>query len=120
MWQIRTICDTVGVDLVSAFSAVQNFTTAVCREEIAELTNAEMLLYPNPATNTSTIILPESGKYTCNILNMTGEIVYNEQFDIILKGESINLNLQNLSAGIYLVRVYNDMIQYTDQLVIQK
>ena len=51
---------------------------------------------------------------------MTGEIVYNEQFDIILKGESISLNLQNLSAGIYMVRVYNDMIQYTDQLVIQK
>ena len=120
VWQIRTICDTVGVDLVSAFSAVQNFTTAVCREEITEITNAEMLLYPNPATNTSTIILPESGKYTCNILNMTGEIVYNEQFDIILKGESISLNLQNLSAGIYMVRVYNDMIQYTDQLVIQK
>ena len=120
MWQIRTICDTVGVDLVSAFSAVQNFTTAVCREELSETTNEEMLLYPNPAKNTTTIILPASGKFNCNILSVTGTTVFNEEFNIGLKGESISIDLKNLPSGIYIITVQNDQIRYTDQLVIQK
>ena len=119
-WQIRTICDTVGTDLVSAFSPVQNFTTAVCREEISENANAEMLLYPNPAINSITIILPESGMFHYNIVSATGQPVFDQEFNIDLKGESITIDVKNLPAGIYFIDVHNDQIRYTDQLLIQK
>ena len=119
MWQIRTICDTVGVDIVSAFSPVQYFTTAACRTDMTSATNTEMLVYPNPAFKMTNIILPETGKFTCNVMDLTGKIVYNEELFIGTIGESKTLNLQNLPSGIYLIHIYNDQTRYIDELILE-
>lgn len=77
-------------------------------------------LYPNPASDKLTITLGENEinkKSTIQIINSLGEIVY-------LKSESISknkmdLNLTDLSAGLYIIRIAMDDKTASKQFIIQ-
>ena len=68
----------------------------------------EVAVYPNPAKNNATIQLnlTKSETVTVNVLSVMGQIVYTETFNNLPIGtQTINLNSENWSNGIYNVNI---------------
>lgn len=75
--------------------------------------------YPNPIIDKITISFPDAihGDYKIEIVNLQGQVVYNEPGNTAsLRSIQIN-NLGNLAAGIYLVKVSNGALCYTNKIV---
>ena len=58
-------------------------------------------VYPNPATTRLTIDLNEAGNANVKIYNILGQVVIEET----LQNISNNINIAELSSGLYIVRV---------------
>lgn len=107
-WKIRTICDSTATN-ISAFSAVQNFTTAICfaigavpQIENALTTSANNInVYPNPIKANGTIFLQGIiGKATYNLYTISGQS--------IAKGTITNSTIQltgKILPGTYLLQL---------------
>jgi len=116
VWQIRTICDTVGVDEISAWSPLQSFTTLACRAgDNMEGDGSIISLYPNPASTNLTIVI-NSDIQSIQIFDMTGKLMFNQN---IAAAESIQLNISEWNSGIYLVQTVGTLGTTTEKLVIQ-
>lgn len=66
--------------------------------------------YPNPFNNKTKIkfIMPEKSKVTLNVFNILGQIVYESIKEVNSPGiYEFDLELKNLSSGVYLYRVSN-------------
>ena len=63
--------------------------------------------YPNPASTNATIDveLNQSAKLDINILNSVGQIVYSTSVSGNIGSNKVNINLNNLSAGLYFYQV---------------
>ncbi|MBC8047222.1 MAG: T9SS type A sorting domain-containing protein, partial [Fimbriimonadaceae bacterium] len=124
VWQIRTICDTTGTDLVSDFSSIQNFTTAPCRlGETAEGIDILLNVYPVPAADHLTIkfSLPANPTFAIiEIYGSNGKIVYTVNANI--DGGQITevINTSYYPSGIYLLKITSDDTFETQQIVISK
>lgn len=116
VWKIRTICDTVGVDLISDFSADQFFTTAVCREGEFDNNSEQISIYPNPAFDYVSIELPASGAWTITIYDLNGKAMLNNS----VNGSIAEISLSALPSGIYMVVAQTKSIQYNEKLVISR
>ncbi len=66
------------------------------------VTKPQFAIYPNPATDNITIVLPE--KATIEILNVEGQRVKIASYD----GQKLKIDLGNLPCGIYLIRAKTD------------
>ncbi len=104
VWQIRTICDTAGIDILSDFSSLQNFTTLICREsEINEMQN--ITVYPNPASQEININYNDQPIHRVLITDLTGNQVltagpFNTQTAVI--------HIETLPSGFYIIRIESD------------
>lgn len=122
-WKIRTLCDTVGVDVASAFSPVQNFTSASCRMNSADISTKEILfnVYPTIVddfftveTNTNSEIMNAQ----IVIADLTGRTVYKESINI--EGTfTKQINVSNLPSGLYFIKLIADNETYTSKIVIE-
>ena len=63
----------------------------------------EIELYPNPITDGHLTIISTEGILSVQILNITGKIVFNQQFQP--NTNTVDLELDKLEKGIYLVRI---------------
>ena len=73
-------------------------------------------LAPNPATSQVAVrVAGFSGKANCSILDMSGRVVYSTD---ITAGESI-INLSNVPAGAYFVRVTNNVFSKVEKLIVR-
>ncbi len=116
LWKIKTICDTVGTDIQSAFSPDQFFMTLACREAYFE-DDADLLIFPNPATNQIEISLPMNGACMIRIYNLNGELISNS--DVVAEDElNYQINLNGWSNGVYILQVYSGETIYTEKFVI--
>lgn len=63
----------------------------------------DILLLPNPAINQTTLSFRKVvHQISIEVISLTGHVVFsNENFD----GQSLNIDLQNLSSGMYLVKI---------------
>lgn len=73
-------------------------------------TESILSLYPNPTTGIVDITTNES----------VNVIIYNTLGDVIMKTKETNLNLKDLSSGVYFVTVYNNKTSKTIKLVKQE
>ena len=78
-----------------------------------------LYVYPNPFTDNLTIgfPVPIKGKYSLEIVNLQGKVVYSRQRD---EGSTriIQINdLENLASGIYIIRVSNGSLIYTGKII---
>jgi hypothetical protein len=73
-------------------------------------------VYPNPSTGTFSILLKETAQV--EILDLNGKTLYN--VGTVNENTKQAINLENVSAGIYLVRVSNDHFSSTQRIVIEK
>ena len=58
---------------------------------------------PNPANGMTKVnyVVPQDGKVMFNIMSVTGQILYTEEFESVAGENSIEFNTESLSSGIY-------------------
>lgn len=80
---------------------------AVGVKEIASSSVDGLNLYPNPASTNATIdvVLKENAKMDINILNAVGQTVYSTSVSGNIGSNKVEVNLNNLSAGLYFYQV---------------
>ena len=63
----------------------------------------QVKIYPNPANSNATLIfnLINKSKVNLSIINILGEVLSNESFDMSAGNKYINLNINELNNGIY-------------------
>ena len=107
--------------MISAFSPVINFTTAVCRfagEEFSENNTVE--IYPNPVSDIATISFnTESAEnISISIIDLTGRVVKSISSQHFQSGENkITVDLSELNNGIYFVQIKSNAIFYSSKLI---
>lgn len=73
----------------------------------------ELDLWPNPARDLITLNMSQSKDTHINIYNLTGQLVLNDR-------NKIQIDVSSLSAGIYIVRVFDSENYYTTRLAIER
>lgn len=89
-------------------------TTGIVQQQLNQIK-----IYPNPIQNYLTIEgLPKtvSRTYNVDIFNVLGEKVYS----IILENTQVQLEMQNLVKGTYIMNIYNDEFSFMQKLVVVK
>jgi hypothetical protein len=77
----------------------------------------EIIVYPNPATDQITIILPSSDKYEVNLVNINGQMVCTP---LINNGTRLNLNVSRLNPGIYFIEISHNGNTETKKIMISR
>ena len=74
-------------------------------------------LQPNPATSSVKLnITGVNGKVNCSIIDMSGRVIYNA--DINAEQQHV-IDLSNVAAGAYFVRVTNDNFSKVEKLIVR-
>ncbi len=76
-----------------------------------------MYLAPNPATSQVSLdVRGVTGMVNCSIIDMSGRVVYNSQ----INAENTNtIDLRNVPAGAYFVRITNDTFSKVEKLIVR-
>ena len=79
------------------------------------------VLYPNPAYNNATLAigLKDASSITINVYDVVGQLVKTTKADGQLGENNINIDLNNLTTGIYMVNVKVGNTTSTKKLIIQ-
>ncbi|CAN5531005.1 hypothetical protein BH10BAC2_BH10BAC2_08970 [soil metagenome] len=109
-WRVATRCRNNGTISFSAYTTAKQFKTAVAfavtsTDAIKAVQNTQLLVQPNPATNSA--ILSVKGNVrnaTVSIVDFVGKTVWEKNG---VNAGQLMLPLQNLSTGIYLVKLVN-------------
>ncbi|MBC8172520.1 MAG: T9SS type A sorting domain-containing protein [Chitinophagales bacterium] len=92
---------------------IARVTDAALRTSGGESLTANFILYPNPASDVLYIDdLP--AQTTVQIMQVNGQIMYDETLD-----GSVEIDVKNMTAGIYFVRIKNAEMQTTQKIIIQ-
>ncbi len=88
------------------------------------LTSLSFSIFPNPASHEITIKYSNSptssNSFTLNIISLTGNVVFEKQFDIADMDSQYSLHIPDLPGGIYTVRIQNKNQYGIRKLVILK
>jgi len=81
-----------------------NFKYDNCSTTVQELSGHKIKfeIYPNPATNLIHIQSNIASDYTLKIINVTGKLCFSNSFY-----ESADIDLQNISSGVYIISISN-------------
>lgn len=90
-----------------------NNCAALSLDEIGKLENVK--LFPNPASNTLNLNNYSNNFLDVEIINMNGQVVYQQKHAIGISKISVN----NLSKGIYIVILYNNNTVGKQKLVLK-
>ena len=85
---------------------------------INNITENNFTIYPNPSNGIFTIdLLTSVGLSNVKITDITGKIIYKEQFTI--HNSQFTINLTNQPAGIYFLNIQTETGIYTEKIIIQ-
>lgn len=82
-------------------------------------------VYPNPVRRNSNMKIDlkklEQGQYTVSIISMSGEVVQTEEMTIEKNSQGVDFHLNELTAGTYLVHVFNrkTAVSYTERIMVE-
>ncbi|MEO6671661.1 MAG: ice-binding family protein [Ferruginibacter sp.] len=77
-------------------------------------------VFPNPATTRITVRFPEElNNAVFTLIDNTGKKVYSQSRTIVNAGELIDLPLNNLTRGIYLLKINSDKDLRTEKIIVQ-
>jgi hypothetical protein len=111
-YRVRTDCNASGT-FNSGYTAVGTFSTPL---RLGESNSQLLSLYPNPSNGIVTINYKKD--YSIRIFNILGEVVYLNELSN--NDESLTIDLNHLSNGIYMVSVSSEEGVMTQRLEIQK
>lgn len=80
---------------------------------VTELTVFSALIYPNPANNIVHVVPSLEGKYSVEVIDNSGRVLASQMNE----NSVCELNISQLSAGNYFVRVTSGKFSYTEILV---
>ncbi|MEY3590656.1 MAG: hypothetical protein RLZZ466_1177, partial [Bacteroidota bacterium] len=88
--------------------ATTTVTVQACEERNRDLDNGAVILYPNPNSGQFNIRINSAlfNVLGAKVYNSAGQLVYTNQWRSLVFGRVIPVNLNNLAAGIYMVRLY--------------
>ena len=80
-----------------------------CREAVAEVVEA-VNLYPNPAVNSATLNFTSAkdSDYQIRVINALGQSVYSGEGKATQGANTLELNLEKLSSGLYIVQLVKE------------
>ena len=83
--------------------------TAGCREAVEEVVET-MSLYPNPASQMATLNFSSAkeGDYQIRVINALGQSVYSSEGKASEGTNAVEMNLEKLSSGLYIVQLVQD------------
>ena len=116
VWQIRTICDTVGVDVISDWSALQSFNTLACRAEDEISIDNTFEVFPNPAATTIQIVAENMDVQQLVIVDLNGSVVYSQSG--LSEGENI-IDISDWNSGMYIIQIITSEGIITEKLIVQ-
>lgn len=90
-------------------------STGVAVKPLAAEKISKVSIYPNPTSSNFSIEIPESfvgGEFS--IIDLTGKIVIKE---CVTQSTTKRVDVSNLNDGIYLIRMNNGSVQFTDRLI---
>jgi hypothetical protein len=111
-----TACDQYGDLAIDDFALAEITGTGPVPEKMT----GRLLLFPNPAKGEVTIRLQQPGDeiYSLEIIDLSGRIVVSEQV-IPLSGQlTVKLNVENLSSGIYMLKLAGRTESCRERLVV--
>lgn len=103
---------TSTLGLLNGKPAQVNFKKSSLVINQAELVN----IFPNPSNGSFSIVLKETAQV--DILDLNGKCLY--KVGTVNENTKQAINLENVSAGVYLVRVSNDHFSSTQRIVVNK
>jgi len=128
-WQAMPIKITGTVfnasDLANSNLAFANDKTTVPLFNRAIIRNDKIALYPNPVSTPQLYISfngKESGRYTIQLMDLTGKVISEKVVDIIGGGQVVPMTMYStLAKGPYMVKVLNEIKKtvFTDKLLVQ-
>jgi hypothetical protein len=99
------------------------FTTDIYTSAgLGENSNSTQLsIYPNPTEGKITLVLPQKKNFTgdLTITDASGASVYSKTGVTIIAGEVENIDLGNLSDGVYSVKLSNNSAVYTGRVIVK-
>ncbi|PLX00866.1 MAG: hypothetical protein C0591_00480 [Marinilabiliales bacterium] len=106
-------CEFIRVDIVDGEQVVVNMTmegnSILGTNELKSLTNAGDI-FPNPLTGTALIELTntEGTLITVQVLDITGRNQYIQEYNVNVGRSVINIPMEKLKTGLYIVRISNN------------
>lgn len=106
-YRIRTQCDNSGY---SPYSTIQTFTTNAIRTgETINSPISSLNIYPNPASDVLIITFQsEKPSIKIEILNITGQIVYQKQLGSADENYICSINISSLPRGFYSLKLIDE------------
>ena len=107
----------VHADVNNTITSVEYYTgswMSIAQQSIAQRPE----LFPNPAGNSFTLLLPETGNYSVQIIDMFGRVVLTEA---ITGTNRENIDVAELAQGVYIVICRGENgIEWSERLVVQR
>jgi hypothetical protein len=121
IWQVRTVCDTTGVDVTSPFSALTTFVTDPCTPRFSEnetRNENNFDVYPNPANKEVYLTFEEKGEYNISIFDLSGKLMKAFTLNATDPGTPNQINISMLSPAIYILKVNDGSSTTSRKLVV--
>ena len=117
-YKVRSLC---AAGTLSDYSATASFTTLLRLNENA-ITDAQITIYPNPASDNFTIALENfnEGQANIKLFDMLGNIILEDIITVTENNYTVNLNISGISNSIYLLSVEQNGFTLNKQVVIAK
>lgn len=97
----------VSINELEMITAVSSSTSAIAPTK-------QISIFPNPANQYLTLTLPEyKGDSDIRILNLYGQVVISRK----LRRQKININLDEIPTGVYVLKISLGGIQYTRRFI---
>lgn len=107
LWKVRSVCDSTGVDVVSAFSAVDSFTTLACpprMSDAAEASSVVVEVFPNPVRSTLNVRLEEEGLFQFRVLDVNGRLLVDKQM-YAPANAAVEFPVSDIPSGLYVLQI---------------
>lgn len=115
---IADAVDSLGIRMRQV-QTFYNYQADLCDKlstSIVSLNSGSLLIYPNPASDKVTLVLPEEGIYNVQLSDINGRVVLS-RFAITSK---YTFNTSHLAPGVYMLVAENLNRRITGKVVIQK
>lgn len=125
---VKTQAGDVWKLIPTGFGGSSNGDFEFTKEKISALStdenglpNAEVVVYPNPATENVSLILNNmnANSSTVQILNLNGQVLFNENYVGSSNFEVKNIPVSSFDTGVYLVKVKSGEEYFNQKLIIK-
>lgn len=91
------------------------FHSNVASVNMQFVSNGNISIFPNPTTNTTTVLLPSKGQYDCQLTDVSGRVVKS----MTITSTSLELDMKTFAPGVYILRCYDGQQNFISRIIKQ-